>query len=91
MVRIQLHLEDEQDRRLRSLARREGVSRAQLIRRGIDLVLREPGGKPDPLLDLIGAAGPASRPDLSERHDDVLYGPTHRTVHRAAETEEPDR
>lgn len=74
MVRIQLHLTDEQDVRLRALARKRGVTRAELIRRGIDHVLQEEDlGGHDPLLDLVGSAGVAIAPDLSERHDDVLY------------------
>jgi hypothetical protein len=73
MRRIQLHLTDEQDRRLLGLSRKAGVSRAELIRRGIDLVLRDETRNADPLLGLAGAAGPAKRSDISERHDAILY------------------
>ena len=73
MVRIQLHLTDRQDRLLRAHARRKETARADLIRRGIDLLLQEESGQDDPLLDLIGAAGPAGREDASERHDDIVY------------------
>jgi hypothetical protein len=73
MVRIQLHLTAEQDRALRALARRRGITRAELIRRGIDRILSEDEGSHDALLDLVGAAGEAVAPDLSDRHDDVLY------------------
>lgn len=73
MVRIQLHLTEEQDRRLRSLAARRGITRAELIRRGIDLALDEEASGRDALLELVGAAGTAVAPDLSERHDDILY------------------
>lgn len=73
MVRIQLHLTEAQDRRLRALARRRGITRAELIRRGIDLALEEDVRGHDALLDLVGAAGPAVSPDVSERHDDILY------------------
>jgi hypothetical protein len=72
MRRIQLHLTDEQDERLGHLARRAGVARAELIRRGIDLLLREET-RDDPLLSLVGAAGSAGRDDISEQHDRVLY------------------
>jgi hypothetical protein len=74
MVRIQLHLTEQQARRLQALAKRQGRTRAELIRRGIERVLAEPDPTGDPLLELVGAAGPAGRSDLSEAHDDVLYG-----------------
>lgn len=73
MVRIQLHLTERQDRRLKALAKARHLSRAELIRRGIELVLQEESPEADPLLELIGTAGPAGRSDVSERHDDVLY------------------
>ncbi len=73
MIRIQLHLTPQQDRALRSLAKVQGVSRADLIRRAIDLMLSRRSGEGDALEELIGAAGPAGRRDLSERHDQVLY------------------
>ncbi len=74
MVRIQLHLTDQQARRLAVLARRRGCSRAELIRLGIDRLLAEPQAGADPLLELVGAAGPARATALSEDHDRVLYG-----------------
>lgn len=73
MVRIQLHITSEQDRKLRRLCRKRGESRAELIRRGIDMLIGSEQGNPDPLLRLIGSAGPAGRADVSEHHDDVLY------------------
>jgi len=73
VIRIQLHLTDEQDRKLRALGRVRGQSRAELIREAIELRFR--GGElgTDPLLALIGAAGPAGRGDVSENHDQPLY------------------
>ena len=91
MIRIQLHLTESQDQRLRKLARRRGVSRAHLIRQGIERVLAEGGGKSDALLDLIGVAGPASRTDLSENHDDVLYDDEPEELPQAAEPDHPSR
>lgn len=89
MVRIQIHLTVEQDQRLRALAARRGVPRAELIRRGIDLALDEDMSGRDPLLDLVGAAGMAVEPDLSERHDDILYriepGPLLKAAERGPE------
>ena len=73
MIRIQLHLTEQQDRRLRSLARRRGTTRADLIREGIGLVLQGAWSVADPLLELVGAAGPAGRRDGAARHDEVIY------------------
>ncbi|MHB8874539.1 MAG: ribbon-helix-helix domain-containing protein [Myxococcaceae bacterium] len=91
MIRIQLHLPELQDQRLRKLARRRGVTRAHLIRQGIELVLAGGGEKADPLLDLIAVAGPASRTDLSENHDEVLYGNEPDEVPQAAEPDDEGR
>jgi hypothetical protein len=73
MMRIQLHLTERQARRLAALAKRQSVTRAELIRRGVDLLLREEASAEEPLLGLVGAAGPIGRGDVAERHDDVLY------------------
>lgn len=86
MVRIQLHLTEQQARRLEALARRRRCSRAELIRLGIDRLLAAPEATEDPLLELVGAAGPARETDLSEHHDDELYGAVDgEPVPRAAE------
>lgn len=85
MVRIQLHLTEQQDRKLRAMARRVGLTRAELIRRGVELLLREDHGRDDALLELAGAAGPAIAPDLSERHDEVLYRPEELSLPMAAQ------
>lgn len=55
------------------LAKRQGLSRAELIRVAIDRYLTEPTAVADPLLELVGSAGPASRTDVSEHPDDVIY------------------
>src|SRR5688500_9110785 len=73
MIRIQLHLTDEQDLRLRAPGRARGQSRAQPIRRAIELFFRDGALGKEPLLELIGAAGPAGRTDVSENHDELLY------------------
>ena len=74
MVRIQLHLTERQDRLLRAMARRKRLARADLIRSGIDLFLEHETGDVDPLLALVGAAGPAGRTDGALRHDEIVYG-----------------
>jgi hypothetical protein len=73
VIRIQLHLTEAQDRKLRALALKQGTVRAELIRRGIDLLLQHDSRETDALLDLVGAAGPAGRSDVSRNHDAILY------------------
>jgi predicted transcriptional regulator len=73
VIRIQLHLTDEQDRKLKALARVRGRSRAELIREAIELLFREGEVTQDPLVKLIGAAGRAGRTDVSDNHDKLLY------------------
>jgi len=75
MDRIQLHLTGDQSRRLKSLARARGTTRAALIRKGIDWILRavdDPAE--DPLMDLVRHAGPGGDRRGSVEHDRILYG-----------------
>ncbi len=72
MVRIQLHLTEHQDRRLRALAKKKRVSRADLIRQGVELLLSREA-EDDPLLGLIGDLRVPLPPDASERHDAYIY------------------
>ncbi|MEO8134145.1 MAG: CopG family transcriptional regulator [Betaproteobacteria bacterium] len=73
MTRVQILLSEEQDRRLEALARRLGVSKSTLVREGVESVLlRREAGNSDPLLELVGQAGPITRKDVSRRHDAVL-------------------
>lgn len=77
---VQVYLDRSDRRLLDDLARRTGLSRAELLRRGIRSVAdrllteRAPGWSLD---ELIGALGPAADlpEDLAARHDDYLYGP----------------
>lgn len=73
MIRIQIHLLESQDKKLESLARELGTSKAELIREGVDLILRQKIDETkDPLLELVGQAGKVGRSDLSIRHDEYL-------------------
>lgn len=73
MTRLHVVLTDEQDRQLAKLARKQQISKAHLVRKGIELVLQREGEEaPDPLLDLIGQAGRVGRRDVSHRHDAYL-------------------
>lgn len=74
-VRTQIYLPRRVHRALGETARRRGVSMAQLLREGAEIVLRRAQEEvPDPLAELIGSvkSGPA---DLSEKHDDYLNPP----------------
>jgi hypothetical protein len=72
MTRVQILLPEEQDRRLERLAARTGQSKASLVRRAIDLLFRSESTEHEPLLDLVGQAGPSLRHDVSDEHDRVL-------------------
>ena len=73
MTRVQILLSQEQDRRLEALARRLGASKSTLVREGVESVLqRKEAGSSDPLLELVGQAGPIGRREVSRRHDAVL-------------------
>jgi hypothetical protein len=70
---VQVLLTEEQDRQLESLARRLRVSKAKLVREGVDSVLQaKHKTSGDPLLGLIGHAGRIGRKDISRRHDAYL-------------------
>jgi hypothetical protein len=75
MLRTQVQLTDEQVRRVRKVARREGVSLAEVVRRCVDAGLREQSRKElyDRAAELVGAlADTETSGDLSRRHDAYL-------------------
>ena len=72
MTRVQILLPDDQDRRLEAIAAQRRESKAKLIRRAVDLLLRTESAEEEPLLSLIGQAGRGRRPDASDRHDRIL-------------------
>lgn len=76
-VRKQLYLTDRQERLLKQRARATGQAEAALVREALEQYLGAPAGREDdPLLQLAPVdMGDAS---LSERHDDILYGPPRR-------------
>jgi hypothetical protein len=70
---VQILLTEDQDRRLETLARRLGTSKANLVREGVEFVLeRKEKGTSDPLLELIGQAGRVGQKNLSQLHDAYL-------------------
>jgi hypothetical protein len=72
MVRTIVQLTEEQAAQLRTMAARDGVSVAALVRRGVDRVLAEDDrlARLERLRAIVGKySGPS---DLAERHDDYL-------------------
>jgi Ribbon-helix-helix protein, copG family len=76
--RLQIMIEEELDAELGRQARREGVSKAALIRRYVRDRLRPlPPIHEDPLWELVGADPDAEPVDDI---DEYLYGPRNRDV-----------
>jgi hypothetical protein len=73
MKRLQIMIEEELDEALGREARREGMSKAALIRRYVGERLRPlPPLESDPLWELVGAVD--GDPADSTSVDDVVYG-----------------
>ena len=74
-TRIQIYLDEDQDRLLERLARLRRTSKSKLIRESIERYLNELVPlEEDPALGIVGLAGTAGKKDLSERHDTYLVG-----------------
>jgi predicted DNA-binding protein len=65
---IQIYLEQEQDRALRALSQKLGLSIAELVRRSIDHYLAELPVEEDPALSIVGL-GHSGVGDLAAEHD----------------------
>jgi predicted DNA-binding protein len=76
MVRTQIQLTEEQAERLKAAAVRRGVSMAELVRQGIEIILQQGSEKsPDELYRKAAlAAGRyrSGRNDVASRHDEYL-------------------
>lgn len=75
MVRTQIQLTERQTRRLKALAKEQGVSMAELIRRSVDKLLESPEivdweESKRRALSIIGLVSDV--PDLSTNHDEYL-------------------
>jgi hypothetical protein len=76
MVRMQIQLEEEQAKALRRISREQGRSLAELVRRGVDAVLRSQGQPSRQELkrrarEAIGRFR-SGKSDVSSRHDRYL-------------------
>ncbi|MCJ7796269.1 MAG: ribbon-helix-helix domain-containing protein [Thermoleophilia bacterium] len=76
MIRTQIQLRDDQAEQLRDLAAQEGISMAELVRRGVDRLLREASStrRSGTRLDALTVAGrfDSGMPGIARHHDDEL-------------------
>jgi hypothetical protein len=77
VIRTQIQLTEEQSRRLREIARRDGISLAEAIRRCVDRALAETSSDPGALYAraarLVGAFRDRDgATDVAEEHDRYL-------------------
>ncbi len=68
---IQIYIEPQQDYVLGDLARKKGISKAEIIRKSLDNFLREIPLEEDPGMGLIGL-GSSGKKNLSRDHDQYL-------------------
>jgi hypothetical protein len=68
---VQIYLDERQNQALRRLAREKNTSVSELIRRGIDLLLRQVPAEQDPAYQLIGL-GTSGVANIAEKHDEYL-------------------
>ncbi len=68
---IQMYIEPAQDAALAVLAKKRGVSKAELIRESIEKYLTALPVEEDPAMGLVGL-GNSGKGDISEHHDKYL-------------------
>lgn len=78
MLRTQIQLTEEQAKALKEMASREGVSMAELVRRGVERILEESDRREQRqrALSMLGRYH-GGAPDVSVNHDrylDEIYG-----------------
>lgn len=72
--RTQVYLPEQLYQRAAACARAQGVSLAELIRRGLARVIEGDRTGPDPLLEIVGSARGVGVTDGSSEHDRYAYG-----------------
>lgn len=74
--RLQFYIDPEANRQLSIVSEKSGVSKAQLVREGVDKVLKEKLPlKNDPAYKLIGLIkNEMDDKNIGINHDDYLYG-----------------
>lgn len=70
---IQIYIEPEQDYVLATLAKKRGVSKAEIIRESLGKYLREIPLEEDPAMGLVDL-GRSGKKNLSQDHDAYLAG-----------------
>lgn len=68
---IQIYIEPRQDTLLEAISKEKGISKAAIIRDGIEQYLRGLPVEDDPAMGLIGL-GNSGKGDLSDKHDRYL-------------------
>jgi len=83
MIRVQIYLDEEDDRWLEDRAKAEGTTKSALIREGIRLLQVQCRADEEHMLKLIGLADfdPEGPPDASEHHDRYLMEWEYRQNH----------
>ena len=78
---VQMYIEPGQDTALAMLAKKRGVSKAELIRESIEKYLTTLPVEEDPAMGLVGLGSSSGKGDVSARHDKYLvkYAKTRRT------------
>ncbi len=70
---IQIYVEPRQDNILEAMSKKKGISKAAIIREGIEKILKELPAEDDPAMGLMGL-GNSGKGDLSDKHDKYLAG-----------------
>ena len=68
---IQIYLEPRQDEVLEALSKKDGISKAAIIRKSVDRFLKELPVEEDAAMNLIGL-GKSGKSDVSKKHDKYL-------------------
>ena len=87
MIRVQIYLDEKDDRWLEEQSSLRRTSKAALVREGVRLLRGEDERDREQLLQLIGLAGapdPEGATDVSERHDWYLTEWEYRQNHPGA-------